>query len=115
MESQMWTNWQSAHLYLHHRNEQESSRFGIDVLHPVRLFCKDVDSHFPVPFIPSFCCTRVNDPLDVGLDIHLLSILIMQGNSAVAQRIEDITNIRPASDAYAQIPDLCFDKLLYEA
>ena len=59
------------------KNHQE---FSIDVLHPVRFFREDVDGQFPVLIIPPFCCTRVNDRLDVLLDIPLLSTLVMQRN-----------------------------------
>jgi len=57
--------------------------FSIDVLHPVRFFRENVDGKFPVLFFPpSFFGTRVNDRLDVVLDIPLLSTLVVQGNRA---------------------------------
>jgi hypothetical protein len=59
------------------RGHQE---FSVDALHPVRFFRESVDGQFPVLIIPHFCCTRVNDRLDVVLDIPLLSALVMQRN-----------------------------------
>jgi hypothetical protein len=60
------------------KNHQE---FSIDVLHPVRIFHEDVDDQFPVLFFPPpFLWMRLNDRLDVVLDIPILSSLVMQGN-----------------------------------
>ena len=94
------------------------SEFSIGVLHPIRFFHEDVDGQFPVLFFPcSFLWTRVNDRLDVVLDIPPLPTLVMQGNRAENQWVEDTLDIRfwSARDAYAQVQNWCFDKLLYEA
>ena len=61
---------------------ESHQEFSIDRLHPIRFFYEDVDGQFPVLFIPPFYFTRVNDRLDVVLDIPPLSILVMQGNTA---------------------------------
>jgi hypothetical protein len=80
MQWQTWATWQSTHLYLQYITEMSKSHeeFSIDVLHPVGFFREDVDGQFSVLFFPHFCCTRVNDRLDVVLDIPLLSTFIMQ-------------------------------------
>ena len=94
------------------------SEFSIGVLHPIRFFYEDVDGQFPVLFFPcSFLLTRVNDRLDVVLDIPPLPTLVMQGNRAENQRVEDALDIRfwSAGDAYAQIRKLGFDEFPNEA
>ena len=57
--------------------------FSIDVLHPIRLFYDDINGQLSVLFFPpSFFWVRVNDRLDVVLDVPRLSTLVMQGNRA---------------------------------
>ena len=56
--------------------------FSIDTLHPVGLFCKDIDDellvlHFP----PPVSWMRVNDGLDIVFNVPLLFALVMQGNA----------------------------------
>src|SRR6267154_1845652 len=68
---------------LHYRNERASSSIHHLRLHPARSFCEDVDDSdqlFMFCFPPSFYWTRVNDRLDVLLDVLPLSTL--QGNVA---------------------------------
>jgi hypothetical protein len=69
-----------------HRDLQEMSdgrqEFSIYAYIPSAL-CEDVDDQlFMFRFPPSFFWVRVNDRLDVVLDVPLLSTLVMQGNVA---------------------------------
>src|ERR1700679_2867606 len=57
--------------------------FCTEALHAIGLFCEDVDHQLLVlRFPPSILRMRVNDRLDVVLNVSLLSALVMQGNSA---------------------------------
>ena len=61
-------------------NHQE---FCIEALHAIGFFCEGVDDQSLVlRFPPSILRMRVNDRLDVVLDVSLMSTLIMQRNSA---------------------------------
>ena len=53
---------------------------SIEALHPVGLFGKDIDDQFLVfRFPPSVFWMRVNDRLDIVLNVPLLSALVVQG------------------------------------
>src|SRR5712692_8334090 len=56
---------------------------SIDALHAVGFFCEDIDDQLLVLCFPPFVFSmRVNDRLDVILDVLLLSSLVVQGNRA---------------------------------
>ena len=73
---------------------ESHQEFSIDALHPVSLFCEDVDRQLLVlRFPPSISWMRGNDRLDVVPDVLLLSTLVMQGNGSENQRIKNILDI----------------------
>jgi len=90
--------------------------FSIDALHPVGFFYEDLDDQLPVLRCPVFVFFVVNDKLDVVLDISLLSVLVMKGNTVVRYAIENILDIslQSACDTYTQIREMQVDELLYE-
>ena len=94
---------------------ESHQEFSIDALHPICFSREDVDNQLLVfRFPPSARWMCVNDRLDIVLDVFLLSSLVMEGNIAGNQGIENILDIsfRSAGDAYAQIRKLGFDEHL---
>ena len=57
---------------------------------------------------------RVDDRLDIFLNVPLLFALVMQGDRVGNYRIKDILDVRlqSASDAYAQVRNLGYNKIL---
>jgi hypothetical protein len=91
--------------------------YGIDSIHPAGFFCEDVDDQLLVLRFPTFVFwMRVNDRLDIVFNVIILSSLVMKGNMAENQGIEDTLDISlgSACDTNAQIRELQFDELLYE-
>src|SRR5229473_2872606 len=58
-------------------------QIGIDALHAVGFFCEDIDDQLLMLCSPPFVLSmRVNNRLDVILNVLLLSLLVVQGNRA---------------------------------
>jgi hypothetical protein len=91
--------------------------FGIDAIPSVGFFRKSVDDQLLVLRLPTLALLMsINDRLEVVLNVSLLSSLVMKGNMAENQRIEDILDIslQSACDTYAQIRELGFDEIPYK-
>ena len=62
---------------------ESRQEFSNDALHPVGVSRKDVhDQLLLLRFPPSAFLVRLNDRLNIFLDVPLLSTLVMKGNTA---------------------------------
>ena len=62
-------------------SESHIDNFALRALHAIGLLCKGVDNQlFVLRFPPSILRVRVNDRLDVVLNVSHLSALVMQRN-----------------------------------
>src|SRR5258708_19086567 len=89
-------------------------QFGTHALHPARLFCEVLSDELLLLRFPPFAFSmRVNDRLNVLFNVSSLFALVVQGNRAENQTIEDSIDIslRSACDTHMQIRNWQFEKL----